>query len=761
MHFCCSSCRTILGVDDVDAGIMVRCSQCNSIVQVPPTRLSRLSVIADDFVIQRLLGQGGMGSVYLAHQISLDRLVALKILAESYEGSSEFVARFINEARAAAKLNHPHIVQAYAVGEDNGLLYFAMENVNGETMKTVLDRMQYISVEHAMNIIQQIAEALNYAWTEQKIIHCDIKPDNIMLTGNGKAKLADLGLARCPDDFKDNNSERVWGTPQYISPEAMIGAPLDTRSDIYSLGATFYQFITGQFPFTGNTNAEIARKHVEEPLIPPKAINPDIPENVSHIVIKMMAKNPIMRYQNAAELIDDLRIARRGSTPLTTHTDSEILSQNYQVQDINHTHKVMTMTPRHYDNPQGKSRDIYDLKRKQMANAQRMKTVTTIAILFLAMAILVGSVIGIYHWQVTQKEKAKLEEEMKKKRELERETPLTEDVNKILTYEKENPTDASTLLAMCEEFLAKEYSPTKPKEEEALAKFEAVFQAADEMVMNQFRDSESRRLQRLIAQRKDDAENAEQARIREEKLQRDKQEAEEWKRRENENREEKLAELAQDMERKLTNEKEYYAGRMIVQTLNGHLERVEDDYDAWYQTIIRQSNSSDAILVKTAQPFRDWAKYVLDCIASAKLIHENTYNGNTLFAGTQVGYGKSGLCKIKSINNGVITAVPSAGEVRTMTFKFDSLDARQRLVLLKKAAGEASKSDQLYFYLLLYGDFVNAKALAKEEEEIAESVSYIITCYFKYLARDYTSKQIEKLRSKYGSMKEFQTVFPK
>ncbi|MBR3688011.1 MAG: protein kinase, partial [Lentisphaeria bacterium] len=172
MRFQCSSCGRIVAVDDIDAGIMVQCGHCGSVVQVPPTRLSRGSVIAD-FIIRRAIGQGGMGTVYLSHQITLDRPAALKILAESYANNAEFVALFIKEARAAAKLNHPHIVQAYAVGEDDGLLYFAMENIDGETMKDVLEREGVIPVDQALNIIQQIAEALNYAWIEQKLIHCD------------------------------------------------------------------------------------------------------------------------------------------------------------------------------------------------------------------------------------------------------------------------------------------------------------------------------------------------------------------------------------------------------------------------------------------------------------------------------------------------------------------------------------------------------------------------------------------------------------
>ena len=226
-------------------------------------------------------------------------------------------AHFIKEARSAAKLNHPHIVQAYAVGEDEGIFYFAMEYIDGETMKAVLKREKVLTTEKAVTIIQQIAEALDCAWKEQKLVHRDIKPDNIMLTKNGRAKLADLGLSRVAGDVEDDDEDEVMGTPQYISPEHLTGAPMDVRSDIYSLGATFYQFVTGRFPYEGNSATEIAKKHIEANLVPPIIINPKVPEAVSQIIVKMMKKDVAERYQDAEELVEDLRMFRRGKLPTT------------------------------------------------------------------------------------------------------------------------------------------------------------------------------------------------------------------------------------------------------------------------------------------------------------------------------------------------------------------------------------------------------------------------------------------------------------
>ncbi|MBU8901354.1 MAG: serine/threonine protein kinase, partial [Victivallales bacterium] len=294
----------------------VQCGHCDEIVSVPNARLATGAVIGD-FALLEELGRGGMGVVYLAHQISLDRPAALKILQDSYANNAEFVVNFIKEARSSAKLNHPHIVQAYAVGEDEGIFYYAMEYINGDTMKDVLKRDKIIPIDKAVTIIQQIAEALDCAWKEQKLIHRDIKPDNIILAKNNRAKLADLGLSKVAGDIDDEDDDEIMGTPQYISPEHLTGAPMDVRSDIYSLGATFYQFVTGRFPFEGRTANEIARKHLEATLVAPQLVNSEVPEAIGQIIMKMMKKNVSERYQDAEELVEDLRLFRRGKLSST------------------------------------------------------------------------------------------------------------------------------------------------------------------------------------------------------------------------------------------------------------------------------------------------------------------------------------------------------------------------------------------------------------------------------------------------------------
>jgi len=319
MRFICPKCGSIVVAEDSLAGGQVLCGQCSATVSVPPSPTAQGAVI-NDFVIEKEIGHGGMGTVYRAEQMSLERLVALKILLPKYAGDTEFVTQFIREARAAAKLNHPNIVQAYAVGEENGIFYFAMELIEGPgTMKTELQKKKIIPVQEAVSIVRDVADALHFAWREAKIVHHDIKPDNIMVTASGHAKLADLGLAKASGekmDAGDDNSE-VLGTPQYISPEQLTGEETDVRSDLYSLGATFYHFVTGRFPFTGDNPNDIAKKHLDEPLVPPAKINPDVPEAISKIICRMMEKAPAQRYQGADEVSRALNRYLEENTPLS------------------------------------------------------------------------------------------------------------------------------------------------------------------------------------------------------------------------------------------------------------------------------------------------------------------------------------------------------------------------------------------------------------------------------------------------------------
>lgn len=307
MRFQCPSCKDIVTADNGKFGKKMTCTHCNCPV-VTPESVFGAGMVIGDFIIIKQLGSGGAGVVFLAHQISLDRPAALKIIKEnSNEMGDNPVQDLIREARSAAKLNHPNIVQAYAVGEDDGTFYFAMEFVDGETMKSVLKEAGTIEPKMAAEIIKQIADGLQFAWDKQKLTHRDIKPDNIMYTSTKQAKLADLGLSRhSGEHVEDEDSDEVLGTPQYISPEQLTGAKVDTRSDIYSLGATFYQLVTGRFPYESSDVDEIAKQHVIGNLIPPKEKNYNVPEAINNIILKMMARYPEKRYQTPKEVSDAL-----------------------------------------------------------------------------------------------------------------------------------------------------------------------------------------------------------------------------------------------------------------------------------------------------------------------------------------------------------------------------------------------------------------------------------------------------------------------
>ncbi len=314
MRFQCNNCMSVVAIEDSEMGQPVACGNCSKVVVVPSGRLDSGSVIGD-FVVERPLGEGGLASVYLAHQLSLDRPAALKILHDRFAKDANFIKSFVQEARAAAQLNHPNIVQAYAVGEEEGVCYFAMEYVQGNTLKTVISHSGRFVAEHALRIVQEICAALDFAWNNKRLVHRDIKPDNIIITAKRQVKLADLGLARVRDDIMEDHSGEIFGTPQYVAPEQLLGYTADNRSDIYSLGATLFHLITGQCPYSGQTPAETARKHISEVLPSPKSIVDDLPEPICQLIRVMMAKRPGHRYQSAAELLSDIALVQNGEFP--------------------------------------------------------------------------------------------------------------------------------------------------------------------------------------------------------------------------------------------------------------------------------------------------------------------------------------------------------------------------------------------------------------------------------------------------------------
>jgi len=261
------------------------------------------------FKIIRKIGEGGMGKIFLAHQVRLDRDIALKLLGDSVKNDTSFVARFLREAQAAAKLNHPNIVQTYDAGKYGDDYYLAMEFVEGESLASVLSRDGALDALHAQALMRELLSALAHAHSHG-IIHRDIKPDNIFLTNNGHLKLGDFGLAKRIDTTQEMNLTSVGmavGTPLYMSPEQIRGAgDLDERADLYSAGATFYHMLTGRFPFKRESQAELLSAHLVDAPQPPSEINPALSNEISDLVLNLMAKKPEDRYPDCKTVLQNL-----------------------------------------------------------------------------------------------------------------------------------------------------------------------------------------------------------------------------------------------------------------------------------------------------------------------------------------------------------------------------------------------------------------------------------------------------------------------
>ena len=269
------------------------------------------------YQIIRKLGSGAMATVYLAKQISLDRLVAIKVLPRRYSDNADFIERFQKEGRAAAKLNDPNIVAAYDVGNSGDHHYFVMEYVDGETVYDRITTNKRFDEAEAILVTQQVSSALTHAH-ERGFIHRDIKPKNIMISRDGVVKLADLGLARAMSDKDAAEAEagKAFGTPFYISPEQIRGkVDIGPQADIYGLGATLYHMVTGRVPFKGKNPSDVMYRHLKEPLVPPDHVNPAVSSGLAQIIEMMMAKNPGDRYRSAKELSEDLSLVAAGNSP--------------------------------------------------------------------------------------------------------------------------------------------------------------------------------------------------------------------------------------------------------------------------------------------------------------------------------------------------------------------------------------------------------------------------------------------------------------
>ena len=263
-----------------------------------------------NFLLERELGRGGMGGVYMGRDKMLDRPVAVKVMLKEYGADAEFVEKFKREAQAAARLIHPNIAQIYSYGIADGMPYIAMELVAGGSLDQLMKNAgPSIDIPRVMKICEQVAQALRCA-SDQGLVHGDVKPENVLLDANGNAKLVDFGLAAMQ---KDTNE--IWGTPYYIAPEKVKKEPVDYRADMYSLGGTIYHALTGVAPFEGDDAAAVVRKRFEGAPVPPSKLRPDISPQIDALVLKMLALNPSDRFPSFEALLQEYsRVMATGLT---------------------------------------------------------------------------------------------------------------------------------------------------------------------------------------------------------------------------------------------------------------------------------------------------------------------------------------------------------------------------------------------------------------------------------------------------------------
>ena len=263
------------------------------------------TVIGDRYEILEKVGSGGLADVFRAKCHRLNRFVAIKILKQEYSEDTKFVTKFRGEAQAVACISHPNIVGIYDVGEENGMYYIVMELIDGITLKKYIEEKGKLTVKEAVGIALQIANGLDAAH-KNNIIHRDIKPQNILIARDGTAKVTDFGIAKAASS--NTITANAMGSVHYISPEQARGGYSDEKSDIYSLGVTIYEMLSGTLPFTGESAVAIALAHIQEDAVPLAALDGTIPKGISNIVNKCMQKKTELRYISVADLIADLKM---------------------------------------------------------------------------------------------------------------------------------------------------------------------------------------------------------------------------------------------------------------------------------------------------------------------------------------------------------------------------------------------------------------------------------------------------------------------
>jgi serine/threonine-protein kinase len=314
----CAICKARIQAEQQYAGQFMPCPGCKTPMRVPRVFLEPGYELGN-YRIEKMLGCGGMGDVFLATQISRSRLAAVKILPPSISSDDpEMIDQFMNEIRMTARFEHPNIVRVFEAGDANGYFFLAMEYIQGQDLDQILEKAKVMLQHDSVQICKSVGSALNYAWERGNLLHRDIKPSNIMIDKYGEAKLMDLGIAKCIVDSAPSETATgmVLGTPAYMSPEQARGrTDLDTRSDLYSLGATLYHLVTGQPPFDGPTPMDIMKAHLDAPIPSARAVNPKVTPECDMLIGNMLAKDRDERYGRWEEFLTDVDRVLAGQPP--------------------------------------------------------------------------------------------------------------------------------------------------------------------------------------------------------------------------------------------------------------------------------------------------------------------------------------------------------------------------------------------------------------------------------------------------------------
>ena len=381
-------------------------------------------LIGDRYEILEKIGTGGMSDVYKAKCHKLNRFVAVKVLKQEFGENENFVSKFKVEAQAAAGLMHPNIVNVYDVGNENGINYIVMELVEGITLKKYIEKKARLSVKEAISIAIQVSMGIEAAHNNH-IIHRDIKPQNIIISKDGKVKVTDFGIAKAATS--NTITSNVMGSVHYTSPEQARGGFSDEKSDIYSLGITLFEMLTGRVPFNGDTTVAIAIKHIQEPMPSPRDFVGEIPISVEQIVYKCTQKSPDRRYQSMPELIEDLKrslmnpdenfvkvVDRREEDSTRVITEKEVKEIKQQVQKRSTTGDSIRLRKEVEEERKKRKKQLEEEEEEYDPKMEKITTILAVVIAVIAGIIiifLVGKFVGVFPSSQEMKDQSQVQTE--------------------------------------------------------------------------------------------------------------------------------------------------------------------------------------------------------------------------------------------------------------------------------------------------------------------------------------------------------------